>query len=59
MFKEDGDRIIQWMEGVDVACIGPITAKTAEENGLKVSITAKEYTIEALTDAIIGYYSKD
>jgi uroporphyrinogen III methyltransferase/synthase len=59
MFKEDGDKIIQWMEGVDVACIGPVTAKTAEENGLKVSIAAKEYTIEALTDAIVDYYSKE
>ena len=57
MFKGDGDKIIQWMESIDVACIGPITAKTAEENGLKVSITAQEYTIEALTGAIVDYYS--
>jgi uroporphyrinogen III methyltransferase/synthase len=57
MFKAESDKIIQWMEGVDVACIGPVTAKTAEENGLKVSITAQEYTIEALTDAIVEYYS--
>jgi uroporphyrinogen III methyltransferase/synthase len=59
MFKEDRDKIIQWMEKVDVACIGPITAKTAEGHGLKVSFTAQEYTIDALTSAIVRYYSKD
>jgi uroporphyrinogen III methyltransferase/synthase len=58
MFKEDGDKVRQWMERVDVACIGPITAKTAEENGLKVSLIAVEYTIEALTGAILEYYSE-
>ena len=47
----------QWMEKVDIACIGPITAKTAQENGLKVSIIPEEYTIESLTSAIIKYYS--
>ena len=57
MFKEDGDKVKQWMEKVDIACIGPITAKTAQENGLKVSITPEEYTIESLTRAIIKYYS--
>jgi uroporphyrinogen III methyltransferase/synthase len=56
MFKAESDKIIQWMEGVDVACIGPVTAKTAEENGLKVSLIAKEYTIEDLTRAIVDYY---
>ena len=56
MFKGDGDKIIQWMEGVDVACIGPVTAKSAEERGLKVRLIAKEYTIEALTSAIVDYY---
>jgi uroporphyrinogen III methyltransferase/synthase len=59
MFKEDGDKVKQWMERVDIACIGPITAKTAEENGLKVSFIAESYTIEALTGAIVEYYSKD
>jgi len=57
MFKEYGDNVEHWMEKVDIACIGPITAKTAQENGLKVSITPEEYTIESLTRAIINYYS--
>jgi uroporphyrinogen III methyltransferase/synthase len=59
MFKDDGDKVKQLMERVDIACIGPITAKIAEENGLKVSLIAESYTIEALTDAIVEYYSED
>ncbi|MGH7259704.1 MAG: uroporphyrinogen-III C-methyltransferase [Nitrospiraceae bacterium] len=43
--------------GAVVACIGPITAKTAAEEGLTVSITAAENTIPALVDAIVQYYS--
>jgi uroporphyrinogen III methyltransferase/synthase len=37
-----------------VACIGPITADTAESYGLQVGIRAKENTIPALADAIVG-----
>ncbi len=47
-----------FLEGVDVACIGPVTAKTAEEYGMKVSIMPKEYTIPALVDAIVEHYRK-
>jgi uroporphyrinogen-III synthase len=35
-----------------VACIGPITAKTAEELGLRVDVVASEYTVEGLVRAI-------
>lgn len=38
-----------------VACIGPITAATAEAYGLKVAIQAREHTIPALAEAIVGY----
>ncbi len=41
-----------------MACIGPITAKTAKENGLEVDLTPTEYTIDSLTDAILEYYEK-
>jgi uroporphyrinogen III methyltransferase / synthase len=58
MFKDKRDALMQWMKDVTVACIGPITAKTAEDNGLKVGISAKEYTVEALTAAIVEHYSK-
>jgi uroporphyrinogen III methyltransferase / synthase len=41
--------------GIPVACIGPITAHTAEEEGLSVTILAKENTIPALVEAILEY----
>ena len=43
--------------GAVVACIGPITAKTAAEEGLAVTITAAESTIPALVEAIVQYFS--
>ena len=57
MFEAERSRFSEWMKEVSVACIGPITAQTAEEEGLKVSLMPKEYTIKALTDAIAAYYS--
>ncbi len=39
-----------------VACIGPITAETAESYGLKVGIRAKENTVPALAEAIVGHF---
>lgn len=35
-----------------IACIGPITAKTAEDLGLPVDITASEYTVPGLVAAL-------
>ena len=34
------------LKNVVVACIGPVTAGTARELGLKVDVVAEEYTIE-------------
>ncbi len=56
LFREEGDQLKGWMEKVDVACIGPITAGTAEECGLKVSVVPEVYTIDAFTEAIVKYY---
>ena len=49
---------IQLVNGVAVACIGPVTAKTAEEYGMKVDIMPKDYTIPALVEAMVEYYRK-
>ncbi len=38
-----------------VACIGPATAKTAEEHGLRVDVLADEATGAALVDALAEY----
>ncbi len=45
------------MNGVAVACIGPVTAKTAEEYGMKIDVMPKEYTIPALVEALVGYFN--
>ena len=57
MFQSERDQLQRWMENVAVACIGPITAQTAEKKGLSVSIIPPEYTIESLTSAIVQYFS--
>lgn len=44
------------LQFVTIACIGPITAKTAEEYGLTVSIMPSENTIPAMVDAIARHY---
>jgi len=41
-----------------VACIGPITARTAESYGLPVTIMPAENTVPALAQAIVRFYSE-
>jgi len=52
------DRFEELMAGVRVASIGPITTETAEKLGFKVTLTADEYTIPGLTNAIRRYLGK-
>jgi len=58
MFKAEGDQLLNWMEKVTVACIGPVTAKTAEERSLTVRITPSDYTIESLAKAIVDWFAQ-
>jgi uroporphyrinogen-III synthase len=44
------------LEGVVVAAIGPVTAETAAEHGLHVSIMPHDYTVPALADAIADHF---
>lgn len=37
-----------------IACIGPVTADTAREHGLKVDLQAERYTIDALVEVIVN-----
>ncbi len=46
----------QVLAGTTVAAIGPITSKTAESVGLKVSVQPDRYTTPALIDAIVKYF---
>lgn len=40
------------LRGIDIACIGPITARTAEDNGLRVTALAETSTIAGLAHAL-------
>jgi uroporphyrinogen III methyltransferase/synthase len=48
------DRVRDLLRDVSVACIGPITAMTAKEEGIEPEIIAEEYTIAGLVKAIIA-----
>ncbi|MBH0206571.1 MAG: uroporphyrinogen-III C-methyltransferase [Nitrospira sp.] len=50
------ERVRPLLQSVLVACIGPITARTAEEFGLTVSIVPGENRIPALVEAIVRHY---
>jgi uroporphyrinogen III methyltransferase/synthase len=45
------------LESVAVAAIGPITARTAREFGLNVTIEADRYTIDGLVSAMVELFS--
>jgi uroporphyrinogen III methyltransferase/synthase len=52
----EGKDPVRILQGVIIACIGPITAQTAIDNGLSVDIISSEFTIPGLVDAIVKYY---
>jgi uroporphyrinogen III methyltransferase/synthase len=39
-----------------VACIGPVTAETAAELGMPVTLVPASYTVPALVDALVGHF---
>jgi len=39
-----------------VACIGPVTAATAVEHGLPVTVVAAEHTVKGLVDALVAVF---
>ena len=47
------------LDRVCVACIGPITAATASEFGVKTTVMPQAYTIEALVAAIADHFVSD
>jgi uroporphyrinogen III methyltransferase/synthase len=48
---------VRLLEGVVVACIGPITADTARQAGLATEVVAKDYTIEGLVEALVKFFA--
>jgi uroporphyrinogen III methyltransferase/synthase len=53
--KDDLKRLLK---PIAIACIGPITARTAKEWGMNVKIQPRKYTIPALADAIAKYFGR-
>ena len=53
----DGDT--ERLEGVGIACIGPVTAETARKEGLNVDILAEDSTAAGLVEAIVGHYMRE
>lgn len=45
-------------ERVTVACIGPVTAQTAWDLGLRVDVTAERYTVEGALDALEAWFAR-
>jgi len=52
----DQEELRRLLAGVKIAAIGPITAKTVTDRGLKVDIQPEKHTIPGLIDAIVAYY---
>jgi len=46
------------LKGPLIACIGPVTARTAREAGLEVGVEAKEHTIPGLVRALQDHFSR-
>ena len=56
LLDEESRRIL---DGSLIACIGPVTASTAEEAGLEVGVVAREHTLEGLVDALRQYHIEE
>jgi uroporphyrinogen III methyltransferase/synthase len=57
--KAAGPKAAGMLSRTDIACIGPVTAKTCEEAGLIVSVIPREYTQESLFLAIVDHFNKE
>ena len=51
----EADDMAKLLKGVLVACIGPVTARTARDLGLPVQVVADKHTIEGMVDSILTY----
>lgn len=52
-----GDGAIESLSDLTIASIGPITTDTALKYGLRVDVTASEYTIDGLVKALDDYFN--
>jgi len=54
----DREEILELLQGVLVACIGPVTGETARKHGLEVRVMAEEYTIAGLVRALEDHWAR-
>ncbi|MDQ5845437.1 MAG: uroporphyrinogen-III synthase, partial [Acidobacteriota bacterium] len=54
----DTQDLSQVLNGVVIACIGDITAQTAAEYGLQVTVQPAQFTIPSLASAIADYFTR-
>ena len=47
------------LDGVFIACIGPITAQTARDAGLQVELVSETHTIDGLVEALADHFAAD
>ncbi|MDK9707270.1 MAG: uroporphyrinogen-III C-methyltransferase [Desulforhopalus sp.] len=52
----DQDELNRLLANVKIAAIGPITAKTVTDSGLRVDVQPEQHTIPAMIEAIVDYY---
>ncbi|MCX8071529.1 MAG: uroporphyrinogen-III C-methyltransferase [Candidatus Binatia bacterium] len=44
------------VQGLPVACIGPVTSETARNYGMDVRVEPEKFTVPALVDAVVRYF---
>ena len=54
----DQEELKQLLNGVNIAAIGPITAKTVTDNGLTVDVQPSVHLISEMIQAIIDFYQQ-
>ena len=52
------DQARELLQRSTIACIGPITAATAREQGLSVDVEAREYTSDGLVVALLEWFGQ-
>ena len=52
-----GEELLPAIKKITIACIGPVTGKTAKDAGLNVEIAPEQYTVASLLDAIETHQS--
>jgi uroporphyrinogen III methyltransferase/synthase len=49
--------LLEVLQGIPVACIGPITSDTVRQLGLEVSVSPTRYDIPSLVQAITDFFA--